>query len=477
MPKTSTTTAHMNDLHPRNLLEKQRRKDVKAIRNGFPDQKSLAFKALHTPAIQERVLNYLISYDVRIDYEGVRRHACRQQRDLVSMSLTCKAFWWNAMKVKWRELADLEPLLDIWREIGVLSKEQGEWNPLLSRQPQALDWTTIYRYTSQIQTLSFLREPTPGASRQIEIIFLVRHLYNAAKGREQDQILCNVSRGIGLMPRLFPSLRIVEWECVIPVDLQCLGMVLLASPEIERVVIGLPHLFYLSPEDYWLWDYHMFYLWEYILVHARPIQHLEINRLPILYDYSDLSAMTSTAAIARYIFRSSGLRHLTLPAQAMECKDLFGICCHSKSLQTLQFLPSTASRADRLPAELPASPENGNLKYIYGTTRIITALASYPEGICTGLEQLLIVEDSVDQRLPARALPGFFAYLGTQFAPLKVLWIQTTLKVPHDSPGSRLNSPHPGPLELGRRPTSVLACLGKLGMLEELHVELNIVPD
>ncbi|KAG9044443.1 hypothetical protein FS837_008144 [Tulasnella sp. UAMH 9824] len=378
------------------------------------------------------------------------------------------------MQVKWRELIDLEPLLNIWLEIGIFEENQEGWGIMLTRQPQALDWFTIYRYMSQVQTLRFLSHPMPGAFRRPEIIFLLQQLYNAARRPDQDQILCNISPGIGLRPRLFPSLRTVEWECLSPFDLHSLGMVVLSSPEIVRVVIKITFFMKSTPES---WDQNLFVVLEHAFAHATSIQHLEIDRLPISNPDPELQAMTSTAGIIRYIIRAEGLRHLVLPAEALACNDLFGVCCLSSSLQSLQFGSSIAA-STRVPDRPPTGdgladfPSNLNLKCISATTRIIQALLSQPMGICAGLEQLFVVEDpEVD--VPAHTLPVTLAFFGASFPLLKVLWLQTTLVVPDILPGSRLNTTNLGRPEKPVMNAPVLAALEELKGLEELHVELK----
>lgn len=329
---------------------------------------------------------------------------------------------------------------------------------------------------SQVQTLHFLSDPIPGAFRRPEIIFLVQQVYNAAKRREQDQILCNVFPGIGLTPRLFPSLRTVEWECLSPLDMQCLGMVVLSSPEIVRVVIKIANTNLLgsTPES---WDQNLFFLLEHAFAHATSIQYLEIDRFPISNPRPDVQAMTSTAGVIRYLIRANGLRHLVLPAEALACSDLFGFCCLSQSLQSLRFGPSIAASPpvqDRPPTGhgLADSPSNASLKYISATTRIIEALLSQPLGICSGLERLVVVEDPGFD-VPAHTLPVILALFGTSFPSLKVLWLQTTLIVPNILPGSRFNTTT---IERNGKPVMnapVLAALEGLNGLEEIHVELK----
>ncbi|KAG8940012.1 hypothetical protein FRC00_013348, partial [Tulasnella sp. 408] len=326
---------------------------------------------------------------------------------------------------------------------------------------------------SQLQTLRFLSDPVPGAFRRPEVIFLLQEQYNAAKKPEQDQILCNVYPGIGLAPRLFPSLRTLEWECLSPFDLQCLGMVVLASPELVRVVIRLTFLLESTPES---WDLNLFCVLEHAFARATSIQHLEIDRLPISDPNPDWEATTSTAGIIRYLIRAEGLRHLVLPAEALACNDLFGFCCRAQSLQTLQFGPSVAASTpvpDRPTTGhgLADSPSNANLKSISATTQIVEALLNQPWGICAGLERLAVVEDpNVD--VPAHTLPATLAFFGTSFASLKVLWLETTVIVPDILPGSRMNTN----IGLNGKPVMnapVLAALEGLKGLEELHVELK----
>lgn len=327
---------------------------------------------------------------------------------------------------------------------------------------------------SQLNTLRFLRESNQGTLRHPEIILLVRQLFNAAKERKQDQILCNVSETIGLLPRLFPSLRTLEWECIAPTDLQCLGMVVLASPEIVRVAIDIPDLSHVQPEVRRLWDRHLFFLLEFIFVHARPIQELEIRRLPIVNPDPHLEEETSTAAIARYVLRASGLRHLVLPAEAMECHIFFTICCLSKSLQTLQFVPPTTTFLPVTVVPQGGQPST-NLKHISGTTRIIPALLNSPGDVCADLEQLLLIDDPTAPTLPVRALPKALVFFATRFPALKILWLNITL-----TPQGGLPPAYPDSLRRmssKRRRENSFLLVGLLGLegVEEVHVELTIV--